>query len=177
MRGYSVPLLIGLRWVGEITGALTGLVLAAYTGVLIGATANPVWSHNRRAISPHFLTSGLGGSAAILELAGFFIPFTQLIGIVAASLETLFGIYFEFGRSRVNAPLHHGRSGWAFRIAALLAGPVSLLVRVMSHEPAARRAAAISFVVGALLSRYAWIWAGVASAKDPEALFSIQRKA
>ncbi len=23
---------------------------------------------------------------------------------------------------------------------------------------------------------YAWIWAGVASAKDPEALFQIQRK-
>ena len=27
-----------------------------------------------------------------------------------------------------------------------------------------------------LLSRYVWMWAGVASAKDPEALFQIQRK-
>jgi formate-dependent nitrite reductase membrane component NrfD len=177
LRGYENPIVIGLRWAGEFTGALTGLILAAYTGVLIGATANPVWSHNRRAISPHFLTSGLGGSAAILELLGFLIPATQLIGIIAASLETLFGIYFELNRLRVNAPMHHGHSAWAFRIAALLAGPAALVLRLTSDSAPGRRAAAICFLIGALLSRYAWIWAGIASAKDPEALFQIQRKA
>jgi formate-dependent nitrite reductase membrane component NrfD len=176
LRGYGSPILVGIRLAGEVTGALTGLILAAYTGVLIGATANPVWSHNRRAISPHFLTSGLGGSSAILELLGFIIPATQLIGVIAASLETLFGVHFELSRLPVNAPLHRGKSAWAFRIAGVLAGPIALLVRLVSDNPPGRRAAAICFLLGALLSRYAWIWAGVASAKDPEALFQIQRK-
>jgi hypothetical protein len=34
----------------------------------------------------------------------------------------------------------------------------------------------IENLAGSLLSRYAWIWAGVASARDPEALFQIQKE-
>lgn len=64
----------------------------------------------------------------------------------------------------------------SLRLAGLLAGPGALLLRLLSDSAAGRRAAAICFLVGALLSRYGWIWAGVASAKDPEALFQIQRK-
>jgi formate-dependent nitrite reductase membrane component NrfD len=40
----QIPFLSPLRWVGEFAGALTGLLLASYTGVLIGATAIPVWT-------------------------------------------------------------------------------------------------------------------------------------
>ena len=176
-RGYAIPLVIGIRWAAEATGALTGLLLAAYTGVLIGATANPVWSHNRKAIPPHFLASAVGGSGAVLELIGFLTPATQLLGLIAALAETLLGIHFELRRVPVNSPLHQGKSGWAFRIAGTLAGPVALLLRLLSDSASGRRAAAICFLTGALLSRYAWIWAGVASARDPEALFQIQRKA
>src|SRR5580698_1659109 len=32
-RGYAIPLVIGIRWAAEASGALTGLFLAAYTGV------------------------------------------------------------------------------------------------------------------------------------------------
>jgi formate-dependent nitrite reductase membrane component NrfD len=177
LRGYASPFVIGMRWAGEFMGALTGLILASYTGVLIGATANPVWSHNRRMLSPHFLASGLGGAAGIIELMGFLIPATQFLGIAAAAIETLLGVYFELSRLPVNAPLHRGKSAWAFRVAGLLAGPGALALRLMLDSASGRRAAAICFLAGALLSRYAWIWAGVASAKDPEALFQIQRKA
>jgi formate-dependent nitrite reductase membrane component NrfD len=176
LRGYAIPIVIGMRWAGEFTGALTGLVLASYTGVLIGATANPVWSHNRRALSPHFIASGLGGAAGILELLGFLIPPTQFLGLAAAAIETLLGVHFELSRLPVNAPLHRGKSAWAFRIAGTLAGPGALVLRLLSDSAPARRTAAICFLAGSLLSRYAWIWAGVASAKDPEALFQIQRK-
>jgi len=176
-RGHANPLVIGISWAGELTGALTGLLLAAYTGVLIGATANPIWSHNRRAIPPHFLASAVGGSAGVLELIGFLTTATQLLGIVAAVAETLLGVHFELSRLPVNAPLHRGKSAWAFRVAGTLAGPVALLLRLLSDSAAGRRTAAVCFLIGSLLSRYAWIWAGVASAKDPEALFQIQRKA
>jgi formate-dependent nitrite reductase membrane component NrfD len=176
-RGYASPVTIGISWAGEFTGALTGLILAAYTAVLIGATANPVWSYNRRALPPHFLASAVGGAGGTLELIGFLIPATQYLGLAASAVETLLGVHFELSRLPVNAPLHRGKSAWAFRIAGGLAGPGALLLRLLADSTTGRRAAAICFLTGALLSRYAWIWAGVASAQDPEALFQIQRKA
>ena len=62
-------------------------------------------------------------------------------------------------------------------IAGLLEGPAALLLRVFwGSMPTGRCAAATCFIIGALLSRYAWIWAGRASAHDPDALFQLQRK-
>jgi formate-dependent nitrite reductase membrane component NrfD len=177
VRGYGGTFVIGLSWAGEFTAALTGLILAAYTGVLIAATANPVWSHNRHALPAHFLAAALGGASAVLELLGFLITPTQLIGIAAAIIETLLGVHFELNRLPVNAPLHRGKSATAFRIAGIMAGPGALVLRLVSDAAPIRRAAAICFLAGSLLSRYAWIWAGQASARDPEALFQIQRKA
>jgi formate-dependent nitrite reductase membrane component NrfD len=177
LYGIHSPFLPPLRWVGEFAGALTGLLLASYTGVLIGATTIPVWHQNRRLLPAHFLTSGLGGSSAILELFGFLVPATQILGFAAASIETLIGFILELRHGRVDVPLHHGKSGWTMRIAGSLEGPIALLIRILWHGSAnGRYAAAVCFLVGALCSRYAWIWAGRASAHDPQALFQLQRK-
>ena len=118
----------------------------------------------------------MGGSAAILELSGFFIPATQVLGFVTAGLETVFEIFFEIRKPEVDAALHHGRSGIAFRIAGLLEGPIALALRIFfGSSTGGRRAAAICFLVGSLISRYAWIWAGRVSAKQPEVQFALQR--
>ena len=175
-HGYDFPIVFALGWLGEASAALTGLLLASYTGVLIGATAIPVWSHNRRLLPAHFLTSGLGGAAGILELAGFLLPATHMLGFVASGLETGYEILFEVRRSPADRPLHHGWSGLAFLIAGILEGPISLLTRLIwGSSPAGRQVAAACFLAGALLSRYSWIWAGRASAKLPDAQFSDQR--
>ncbi len=176
LRGVAPSFFTPLLSLAEATGAVMGLLLASYTGVLIGATAIPVWSENRKLLPAHFLTSGLGCSAGILELAGFLIPVTQFIGIAASGIETAIGALLEIQKKPVDAPLHHGRSGWTLRIGGVLEGPVALLLRIFwGSLPAGREAAAICFLVGALLSRYAWIWAGRASAHDPQALFQIQK--
>jgi Polysulphide reductase, NrfD len=176
LRGYATPLVIGLRWLGEASGALTGLLLASYTGVLLGATAIPVWFTNRKFLPAHFLTSGLGGSAAILELSGFFIPATQVLGFVTAGLETIFEIVFGIRKSPMDAPLHHGRSGNMFLVAGLLEGPIALAIRIFfGSTSGGRRSAAICFLVGSLLSRYAWVLAGRVSAMQPDAQFAQQR--
>ena len=177
LRGIAPSFFVPLLWLAEGSGAVMGLLLAGYTGVLVGATAIPVWSENHKLLPAHFLASGLGCSTGILELAGFLIPATQLIGFAAAGIETVVGGIIELQRNAVNRPLHHGRSGWTMRIGGVLEGPVALLVRVFwGSQPVGREASAICFLLGALLSRYAWIWAGRASAHDPEALFQIQRK-
>ena len=143
--------------------------------MLIGATAIPMWLHNRKILPAHFLTSGLGGTAAILELLGFLVPVTQILGFVSAGIETLMEIIFEVRKPDVNAPLHHGKSGTAFRMAGLLEGPLALLLRFLwGTSPNGRYAAAICFLAGSLLSRYVWIWAGRLSARDVTAQFASQ---
>jgi hypothetical protein len=53
-----------------------------------------------------------------------------------------------------------------------------LLLRIfLGHSPVARYLAAVCFVIGALITRYAWIGAGRVSSRDPQALFRIQRPA
>jgi hypothetical protein len=176
LRGYGSSIVTALRWFGEVSGAMTGLLLASYTGVLLGATAIPVWFTNRRFLPAHFLTSGLGGSSAILELSGFFISATQILGFITAGLEIVFEALFEIRKPDVDAPLHQGRSGIAFRMAGLLEGPTALVIRIIwGSAPGGRRAAAICFLAGSLLSRYAWIWAGRVSAKQPGTQFALQR--
>jgi hypothetical protein len=176
LRGFTSAWLVDLRSVAEFSGAISGLLLSSYTGVLIGATAIPVWHRNREILPAHFLTSGLGGAAGILELAGFMIPATQILGFAAAGIETVLDILFEFRRRPVDAPLHHGTSGRMFRIAGVLEGPVALLLRAFwGHAPTGRYLAAACFLTGSLLSRYAWIWAGRASARNPEGQFELQR--
>ena len=178
LRGFTNPIWTSLLWLGEASAAAVGLLLASYTAVLIGATAIPVWSQNRKLLPVHFLTSGLGCSAAILELAGFLIPATQVLGFAASGIETVIEIFLEVRKRPVDAPLHRGKSGTTLRIAGLLEGPAALLLRVFwGSVPAGRYAAAVCFLIGALLSRYAWIWAGRASASDPNVLFHLQREA
>lgn len=176
LHGFGWPILYWVRWVAEAACVVSGLLLAGYTGVLIGATAIPVWSENRRVLPVHFLTSGLGGASGILELAGFLVPATQFLGFVASGVETLLELLFEVRKPPVDEPLHHGASGIAFRVAGLLEGPAALLIRIfLGSVPYGRYAAAICFLAGSLLSRYVWIWAGRISAKQPELEFARQR--
>jgi hypothetical protein len=113
----------------------------------------------------------------ILELAGFLIPATQILGFAAATIETAVGLILELLHTRAAAPLHEGKSGWTVRISGSREGPVALIIRILWHAEAnGRRAAAICFPIGALCSRYAWIWAGRASAHDPQALFQEQQR-
>ena len=175
-RGYTYPAIVAVLWAVEVAAALMGLLLASYTAVLIGATAIPVWSQNRKLLPAHFLASGLGGAAGILELAGFLVPATQILGFAASGIETAIEILLTVRKGAADKPLHHGVSGATLRIAAILEGPAALLIRALWHaEPRGRYTAAICFLVGALMSRYAWVWAGRQSSHDTETLFALQR--
>jgi len=176
LAGYRNDFWLALEWVAEISAALSGLILASYTSVLIGVTAIPVWSENRRLVPVVFLAGGLGSAAAVLELLGFLVPVTQLIGIVASAVETLVAITIELRGRYVDRPLRDGGVGWLTRTGAALSGPASLLLRTFSgHSSSARYLSALCFLIGALISRYAWIAAGRVSSRDPQALFRIQR--
>jgi formate-dependent nitrite reductase membrane component NrfD len=175
--GFDGAFVTALRWLGGIGSTVTGLLLASYTAVLIGATAIPVWFKNRVVLPVHFLCSGLGSAAGICELAGFLIPDTHLLGFFAAGVETLLEAWFLLRRTKVNEPMHHGGLGAAFLISGALEGPASLLLRIfLGTTPAGRWAAALSFLTGALISRFCWIRAGKVSALDSRGQFEMQRR-
>lgn len=140
--------------------ALTGVVLATYTGVLLGATAIPFWSAHHRLLPFHFGSVGLGSAVAVLELLGFRLQALNAIALTVAVVETAIGIWLEIPRQGTSVRgIREGTSGLLLRAAALLTGPLPLVLRLADQVPAA----AICFLIGALCSRYGWLAAGRSS--------------
>lgn len=162
-----------LESASQFLSAITGAVLSTYTGVLIGATAIPVWNQNASLLPIHFGISGMGAATSLLELRGHNTLALNAIGITGAVGETLIGASIELRKNPALKPLKSGRSGWLIRLGGLLSGPLPLLLRLLAlggnqkRNGRLRKVAAVSTVAGSLVTRFAWIQAGGASAKDP----------
>lgn len=148
--------------------ALFGALLATYTGVLLGASAIPVWAASRALLPLHSGVAGLGSAASLAELLGAQSTPLLLLLAAAAAVETLVLIKNELGgRGRVAlAPLRRGSGATRLRIATLLMGPVALAGLMVG----AAELSALGFLAGSLLSRYAWLALGRESARDPRAV-------
>lgn len=170
--GSSVPVRV-MENAGQAASLAFGLPFSNYTGVLIGATAIPVWNRNAGDLPLHFGMSGLGAAVGILELMGHRKSGAlQALGMGAALFETWEGLRIE-GRSHSHLdPLKHGSSGWITRAGGVLSGPLPLALRAASlfggakRSQSLRRWAAMSSVLGSLITRVAWIHAGHVSARN-----------
>jgi formate-dependent nitrite reductase membrane component NrfD len=153
--------------------AIFGTLLATYTGVLIGATAIPAWFLHRTLLPIHFGTAGLGSAAALLELLGHRIPALNFLGYYAAAVESALLIWLSFDKhGAADRAIHEHGSGWLIRIGEVLNGPLAIVLRLLGLIPFA----AFSFLIGALVSRFGWIWVGKISGSDPEAVFASQQR-
>jgi hypothetical protein len=152
--------------------AFFGMLLATYTGVLIGATAIPAWFLHRVLLPIHFGTVGLGSAAALLELLGHRIAPLNAIGFFVASIESVLLVWLTLDKhGAADRAIHQHGSGWLIRIGEFLTGPLALVLRFFGLVPLA----AISFLIGSLVSRFGWIAVGKVSGADPEAVFAAQR--
>jgi formate-dependent nitrite reductase membrane component NrfD len=152
--------------------AIFGTLLATYTGVLIGATAIPAWFLHRTLLPIHFGIAGLGSAAALLELLGHRIAPLNAIGFFAAAVESALLVWLTIDKhGAADRAIHEHRSGWLIRIGEILTGPLALVLRLFSFVPFA----AISFLIGALVSRFGWIAVGKVSGSDPESVFAAER--
>lgn len=149
---------------GSLVGAATGLVLATYTGVLIGVTAIPVWAAHARYLPWHFGASSLGAVVGILELLGHRGAAMNALGVVAAATLTFMRGHVELDRRSASKPLKTGASGTITRLGDVLSGPVALLMRLIwPSVPAPRLIAAVCAIIGSVVTRFGWIAAGRAS--------------
>jgi hypothetical protein len=152
--------------------AIFGTLLATYTGVLIGATAIPAWFLHRTLLPIHFGTAGLGSAAAVLELLGHRIAALNFLGSYAAVVESALLIWLSVDKhGAADRAIHDHSSGWLIRIGEVLTGPIALVLRLFGQIPFA----AISFLIGALVSRFGWIAVGKVSGSDPESVFAAER--
>jgi len=141
----------------DIVAAATGLVLATYTGVLLGATVIPAWAERHRWLPFEFGISSLGAAASVVELAGGYTSALHRAALAAAVIETaLWGLGLLSRRHGRRAELA-GLTAWA----AVFSGPVALLLRLAGFGlPSARVAAGLCAIGASVMLRYGWLAAG-----------------
>jgi len=170
--GPSLPLRV-LENAGQAASLAFGLPFSNYTGVLIGATAIPVWNENAGNLPLHFGASGVSAAVGLLELMGHQKSRAlQALGLGCAMIECWEGWRIESRQLRSLDPLKLGPSGALVRAGGTLSGPVPAALRALSmaagkdRSHSLRRWASISAVAGSLLTRIAWVHAGHVSAGD-----------
>jgi len=134
-----------LKNLSGIAAAATGLVMATYTGVLLGVTAIPLWKEHAHFLPVHFGASALGSAASLLELRGHKTAALNQLALGAS--------IFESAAEQTTGMM---------KIAGALSGPVPFFLRLFGK----RKAAAAATLLGSLMTRIAWVEAGKASASD-----------
>src|SRR5690348_348084 len=172
-RNGSGTMLKIVEGTAGLFAALTGLGMATYTGVLIGATAIPVWNENIDTLPTHFALSGLAAGVSAIQLMGHEDSRAlNLLGIAASAGETLEGVKLELEKKPANEAIKKGLSGAITRLGGVLSGPVPLALRLAamftkdSRSKNLVRAASAASLAGSLLTRVGWIRAGHSSARD-----------
>jgi formate-dependent nitrite reductase membrane component NrfD len=180
--------LLGRRRAAKRLGAANALVggyLGSYTGVLLAATAVPLWARSRLFLGPIFVATATatGAAACRLTLAASGIkpghPTRQALGRVEAG-----AMFVELALSTLNerrlGPLAHGfdrgPAGRQFKTAKWFTR-IGLAMRLLFRRRGsqAHHAASGLFLLAALLFRYAWVGAGRANASEDRVVAQMHR--
>ncbi|TAK22350.1 MAG: polysulfide reductase [Chloroflexota bacterium] len=176
----------GLRHAIGMLGMPLSLFLSGYTGVLLAATAVPLWARGRLLFGPLFALSAVGTGLSAIELAlsGSIdshhgarkrlrdLDITILLAElgVTAALPRVLG---RFGRPLTVSPW--GQPFW-FAVAIGQVIPLGLRLASPRADPATGRfcatLAAILTLLGGLMLRWTVVEAGKTSADDPAAAFA-----
>jgi Polysulphide reductase, NrfD len=174
---------------GSVAGAgaaLTGPVLATYTGVLIADTAVPAWHEGYRHLPLLFAGSALasaGATGMAAVPAGEAGP-ARRMAVLGAGLELAAAATLEKGTGMrehgelISEPYRTGRAGVLLRCGRGLtaAGAAGALV-AGRRSRAAAVLSGLALTGGALCTRFGIFYAGLASAEDPKYTVVPQRAA
>lgn len=146
----------------DVLGAVLGLVLATYTGVLLGVSVVPVWVAHAARLPLLFAASSLGAAVSVLELLGHMTPGMNRLGLAAAVAEL--GVVLAIrlsSREERSMPLRRGRAGWMLAAADIVGGVTPIVLRAfLADDPLARVLAATATIGGSVILRYGWMAAG-----------------
>jgi len=166
-------------------GSVFGFLVGGYTGVLLGATAVPIWARNARLLGPLFLCSALASACSAISLVVAMLPGRRDGSLgrlhraetMAATGELLMMAVIHLHSGRLGAPLTDGRLGRLHLGGALGLGIVAPL---LLHEAGGRLGvplrlvtvlASLCSLTGGFIVKYVMVMAGHVSADDPAATF------
>jgi formate-dependent nitrite reductase membrane component NrfD len=180
-----------LRWLRSLGPRIMNLPQASlggfimgYTGVLISATAIPLWAKGKYHIPAMSVCSGLAGACALhsLLLARSHAPDTltrlEKLEVLASAAEAAIILDFKRHSGAFGKPMFEGERGAKFRNLTLLAGiaaPLLLNVSALFKNPATQQkhstlktvlAGGLTLLGGYVL-RETFIEGGKLSADDP----------
>ncbi|MDQ6942875.1 MAG: polysulfide reductase NrfD [Candidatus Eremiobacteraeota bacterium] len=179
-----------LRWAAKPLRALTGVpstaLMASYTGVLLSATAIPVWFTGRRHIPAIFVCSAASTGAALqnalLALTGGSARTAkklELVELVASLAEAALLLHWERSAGDTAKPLFTGARGAKLKSYTLGAGialpALLMLPSLLSRKRPAKQhrfrtlLAAACALYGGYVLRESVVYAGRDSADDPRA--------
>lgn len=182
----ATPLNFPRRLLLHLAG-LSGLFVAGYTGVLLSATAVPLWSKRPALLGPLFLASAMSsGTAAVSAVAAL----TNLsewdqqplhhLETVATLAEGCLLLAWVIALGPTAKPLTVGLPGYVVRHGAAgagVAGPLVLTALRHRLPRPVRRAATITAsaltLAGVFALRFAVVNGGRLSAADPAATFEM----
>lgn len=180
------PLVALSRPLRAFTATVSTAFMASYTGVLIAATAIPLWYTGRRHIPALFACSALSSGAALQSLLlalGGGSPRTakklETVELLASLAEAALLTAYERHAGELGAPLFTGKRGsrlktWTLGLGIVLPALLNAPA-VLSRKPPAKqhrlRAILTSSLAlaGGYVLRESFIEAGRASADDPRA--------
>ncbi len=176
-------------WLGPLGGlaaagsAVTGPLLAAYPGVLLGNTAVPAWHSSYRELTLLFAGGALTAAAAVGLVAGAVtgdpadLGPSQRLALVGAALEGGAELVLERRPDIAAEPYQTGEGARLFKYAraATISGAVLALAARRSRVAALASAALLAG--GGLTAKFAVHRAGVESARDPKYVVQTQQRA
>jgi formate-dependent nitrite reductase membrane component NrfD len=171
-----------------LLGALSGFFVAGYTGVLLAATAVPLWSKRPALLGPLFLSSAMTSGAAVISAVASALEREESDAAAQLrALETLSTVAEEsllviwiMALGSTAKPIVEGRLGGIVRHGAVGVGmalplAVSALVPHLPRRvrrPATLVSAGLT-LAGVFAVRYAIVMGGRQSAGDPQATFDM----
>jgi formate-dependent nitrite reductase membrane component NrfD len=171
-----------------LLGALSGFFVAGYTGVLLAATAVPLWSKRPALLGPLFLSSAMTSGAAAISAVALAMDREEneadarlrALEMLSTVAEGSLLVIWISALGPTAKPIVEGRLGAIVRHGAVGVGmALPLTVALLSHylprrgRRAARLASATLTLAGVFCVRYAVVVGGRRSADDPLATFDM----
>jgi DMSO reductase anchor subunit len=169
-----------------VQAALLGTYLGSYTGVLLAATAVPVWNRSRAFLPPIFICTGVAGGAAANRLVLSALgtppghPTRQALGAVETTAMVAELVLSEINERRLGPlreGLEEGQPGKLFNLArgGVVAG---LALRLLGGRGrgAFQHLSSLFFLAAGMAYRFGWVGAGRTSAADHATVAQMARQ-
>jgi formate-dependent nitrite reductase membrane component NrfD len=167
-------------------GTIPGFFVGGYTGVLLGATAVPIWAKSANLLGPLFLSSAFSSASSVVMLAltatgagDAAMDRMEEIERIAITTEACLLASAAARLGTTAQPLREDQLEKVMKFGVIGAGIVApLALQLVNRRRQSRRLAVAGSIlgpVGGFALRYAVVMAGHASADDPHATFDFSR--